>query len=78
MQGKPESTPRRIRAMLRLTMTEVTCPSCFELFSVAVPAPGERPTSLDYDCEICCRPMVLWVDEDGGVEARGLDDGWSA
>jgi hypothetical protein len=56
-------------------MTEVTCPSCFEVFSVAVPPASERPASLDYDCEVCCRPMVLLVNEEGGVEARSVDDG---
>jgi hypothetical protein len=53
-------------------MADVVCPSCGEMFSVAVPGPGERPTELDYDCEVCCRPMVLTVDQDGGIEAVGI------
>lgn len=56
-------------------MIQVICPSCFELFSVPEPSREECPTFLDYDCEICCRPMVLLVDADGQVEARGMDDG---
>jgi hypothetical protein len=56
-------------------MNEVTCPSCFEVFSVAVPPMDECPTNLDYDCEICCRPMMIAVDENGHAEARGMDDG---
>jgi len=56
-------------------MNEVICPSCFEVFSVAIPPLEECPTTLDYDCEICCRPMFLMVDGEGQVEARSLDDG---
>jgi hypothetical protein len=37
----------------------VTCPSCFEVFSVTGPAPSETPTEWDYDCEVCCRPMLI-------------------
>jgi len=62
-------------------MTEtvsVTCPSCFEAFEVACPDPVETPCLVDYDCEVCCRPMFLrfWQDEEGGVdaEAQGPDD----
>jgi hypothetical protein len=43
----------------------VTCPSCFEVFSVLGPAPAETPTEWDYDCEVCCRPMVIHFDLDG-------------
>ena len=55
----------------------VTCPTCFEEFEVPMPAPGEFPVELDYDCEVCCRPMVIAVFEDGGTaraEARGIGD----
>ncbi len=54
----------------------VTCPSCFEVFEVACPALCETPCEVDYDCEVCCRPMVLRFlpDGEGGVaaEAQGL------
>jgi len=56
---------------------EVTCPSCFERFEIAAPGPDELPTVLDYDCEVCCRPMEVdvWADDDGVIgEARGLGD----
>ncbi len=56
---------------------EVQCPSCFEFFTVAVPPAGECPAELDYDCEVCCRPMIISVDGGGGVLARGLDDSLS-
>ena len=56
----------------------VTCPSCFESFSIVLPPAEELPTQLDYDCEVCCRPMMIYVevDEEGEAyaEARGLDE----
>ncbi len=52
---------------------QVTCPTCFESFEVAVPAAEELPAEMDYDCEVCCRPMLLVFDRHG-VEARGLAD----
>ena len=44
----------------------VICPSCFEEFEVPAPHPGEVPCDVDYDCEVCCRPITLTVaiDED--------------
>ena len=58
-------------------LVEVTCPSCFEVFSVAAPESMECPSSVDYDCEVCCRPMVIsfWY-ENGSANAvaQGLDD----
>ena len=57
---------------------EVSCPSCFEVFEVALPGSGELPAEVDYDCEICCRPLIIsfWEDEGGMVwaEGRGLGD----
>ncbi len=55
-------------------LSEVQCPSCGEYFAVAVPPPAECPTELDYDCEVCCRPMIIVVDEEGRAEACGMDD----
>jgi len=55
----------------------VTCPACGESFEVAAPPLAELPTELDYDCEVCCRPMVIAIsgDETGlAAEARGLDE----
>ena len=55
----------------------VTCPTCFENFEVMAPAPEETPAEVDYDCEICCRPMVIrFFEEADGVisaEASGLE-----
>ncbi len=51
----------------------VQCPTCFEWFEVAVPSPEELPAEVDYDCEVCCRPMVIAFDREGAW-ARGLGD----
>jgi len=56
------------------TMTEVQCPTCFEVFQVAAPSSDECPCEVDYDCEICCRPMVIVFEDDGSAWARGLGD----
>ncbi len=55
----------------------VTCPACFENFEVMAPYPNEVPCDVDYDCEVCCRPMRIAFDvEDDEVYgmAYGLDD----
>jgi len=62
--------------------TPVTCPTCFEEFEVPCPGTNEVPTQVDYDCEVCCRPMLIhfWLEEsafnenDIVAEASGLDD----
>lgn len=56
-----------------MELAEVTCPTCFEVFEVALPHPDEMPCEVDYDCEVCCRPMVIVFTEDD-VYARGLAD----
>ena len=57
-------------------MVSVVCPSCFEEFSVLPPGPDEVPAEWDYDCEVCCRPMVIIFNDDGDgailAEARSL------
>jgi hypothetical protein len=58
-------------------MVSVTCPSCFEVFSVSPPSLAELPTDWDYDCEVCCRPMFIAFDEEDGevvAWARGLGE----
>ena len=55
----------------------VTCPTCCEVFEVSAPGIGEIPTEWDYDCEICCRPMVIAFFEESGevaADARGIHD----
>jgi hypothetical protein len=56
---------------------DVTCPTCFERFSIGTPPASEVPCEIDYDCEICCRPMVISLFTEGEVveaEARGIHD----
>ena len=56
-----------------MDFAEVTCPTCYEVFEVAVPHPDEMPAEVDYDCEVCCRSMtILFAGDD--VYARGLGD----
>ena len=57
-----------------IEFSEVTCPSCFECFEIAVPPVAELPTELDYDCEICCRPMVIQISTEAEASAISLDD----
>jgi len=56
-----------------MELAEVTCPTCFEVFEVAVPHPDEMPAEVDYDCEICCRPMII-VFMENEVYAKGLGE----
>ena len=55
-------------------MPSVTCPSCFESFEVAAPALAELPSDVDYDCEVCCRPMRIYFDHGDGSELDDLLD----
>ena len=52
---------------------DVRCPTCGEWFAVAMPAADEQPCEVDYDCEVCCRPLVIRF-ADGGAEAHGLGE----
>lgn len=55
----------------------VTCPTCFEEFEVPLPPDSEVPAEVDYDCEICCRPMIVIYEVDDGevrAHARGIHD----
>lgn len=57
--------------------TPVTCPSCFQEFEVPAPSFAEVPCDVDYDCEICCRPLrILFEEAEGEVfgSAYGLGE----
>lgn len=45
---------------------------------MALPPVEETPCDIDYDCEVCCRPMFISFSDDGDCEvcgfARGIDD----
>ena len=49
------------------------CPTCCEWFEVVSPPRDEQPAEVDYDCEICCRPMTIVFDA-GMAQARGLGE----
>ena len=60
-----------------MEMCPITCPSCFQVFEVSAPGFDEIPCDVDYDCEVCCRPLRIWFDEQDGeitAEGRGLGE----
>jgi len=60
-----------------LEIAPVICPSCFEEFHVPLPPLAEVPCEVDYDCEICCRPMLIDFDIEGDdvtASARSIHD----
>jgi len=57
-----------------MEMVEVCCPTCGERFEVAEPSGDEVPCRIDYDCEVCCRPLLLVFQGGGLVEALGIGD----
>jgi len=66
---------------MSMELCEVVCPSCFESFEVAAPIIGEAvfPIELDYDCNVCCRPMFivfesLYGSDEVSATARGLGE----
>jgi hypothetical protein len=62
---------------MRSRFLTVICPSCFQSFAIAAPPREELPAELDYDCEVCCRPMVVLIEDDDGelrAEASGISD----
>ena len=56
-----------------MEMADITCPTCCESFCVAVPSDDEMPCEVDYDCEVCCRPLLVVFTREG-VWAKGLGD----
>lgn len=71
MQWGP-SDPLHRTPHIMVDLASVTCPSCFQVFEVAAPGFGEVPCDVDYDCEVCCRPLRIFFEEDGGeVMATG-------
>ena len=56
-------------------LVEITCPSCLEVFDVAAPPVEEVPCELDYECEVCCHPLMIRFAGHGGRvtgEGHGL------
>jgi Cysteine-rich CPXCG len=61
------------RYFTKMDLINVMCPTCGEYFEVAMPHSDELPAEMDYDCEICCRPLLLVFDQSGGY-ARGIGE----
>ncbi|MBS1108564.1 MAG: hypothetical protein H6Q88_556 [Anaeromyxobacteraceae bacterium] len=57
---------------------DVECPYCGETIPVVVDTGGGASQRYVEDCSVCCRPMELFVLEDGGGEftvvARRADE----
>lgn len=53
---------------------DVCCPTCGEWFAATCPPADELPSQVDYDCEVCCRPMILAFGADGHAHAIGIGD----
>ena len=53
-----------------MELVSITCPTCFEVFEILSPPPSEVPAEIDYDCEICCSPMIIeFLQVDQKIEA---------
>jgi len=57
-----------------MSTASVTCPTCFENFEIPIPPESEMPTEYDYDCEVCCRPMLIILNSSAEIYAQGLAD----
>lgn len=51
-------------------MVAVTCNFCWQTFELPLPPEDERPCALDYDCEICCRPLLVRIEPDGAARVE--------
>ena len=49
------------------------CPSCGEPIEVLIESIDERQSYVE-DCQVCCRPMVIQVGEDGRVDILSEND----
>lgn len=58
------AVPRRFTSVMHTT--PVACPSCFQEFEVPAPSFDEVPCDVDYDCEVCCRPLRIFFEEADG------------
>lgn len=54
-------------------MVDIQCPSCFEWFGFTLCDVDGGEVEMDYDCEVCCRPMRVIVSVDDAY-AIGMDD----
>ena len=40
----------------------INCPYCTESISIKIDLTGGQNQSLTYDCEVCCRPIIIRVE----------------
>lgn len=63
---------------IRDESAEASCPYCGELVELILDTGGAASQQYVEDCEVCCRPWVVYVDwtEDGiaNVDLRTQDD----
>ncbi len=47
----------------------INCPYCLESIEIRVDLTGGQNQFLNYDCEVCCRPITLQVEinDDGNI-----------
>lgn len=38
---------------------KVVCPHCFQEIEMAIPDPISSSGEFDYDCEVCCRAILI-------------------
>lgn len=58
-----------------MELSKIQCPYCLQWLDYPIPPVGEdRDVELDYDCEVCCRPLLVIVSECGAAEVRGVSE----
>jgi|TARA_B110000116_G_C16751089_1_gene543395 hypothetical protein len=60
-----------------MNLIQILCPTCFEVFEIVPPPFSEIPAELDYDCEVCCSPMIIDLLRNGDeltVKSRALSN----
>ena len=59
-------------APTRRDIAEFVCPVCWQKLQIPVDRSAGERQSFVYDCEVCCRPLVITIqiDEDIHVDAR--------
>lgn len=59
------------------TFQTIQCPTCFENFQIHVYPEEGKDQSMVYDCEVCCRPILLEIHFEGStptISAKSLDN----
>lgn len=60
---KPKRPPRkRPRQLSDQSSVQFLCPVCWQSLHLPVDRSGGAHQQFIYDCEICCRPLVVEID----------------